>query len=72
VFFNLTDANMIHLQAQLTNSNSATRDFGREGDGGAAAGRPQSVPGRGIPRASDVEEYSDVALSTEPESDAKP
>ena len=71
-FFNLTDANLIHLQAQPTNSNSATRDFGREGDGGAAAGRPQSVPGRGIPRASDVEEYIDVALSTETESDAYP
>jgi len=71
-FFNLTDANLIHLQAHPTNSDSAKHDVGREGDGGGSAGRPQPVPGGAIPRASDTEEYDDVALSSESESDAYP
>jgi len=71
-FFNLTDANLIHLQADPTNSDSAEHDVGPEGDGGCSAGRPQPVPVRGIPRASGVKEYDDVALSSESESDAYP
>jgi len=72
VFFNLTDANLIRLQAHPTNSDSAEHHVGREGDGGGSAGSPQPVPGREIPRASGVKEYEDVVLSTESESDAYP
>ena len=62
-FHNLTDANLIHLQAPPTNSGAAEHDVGREGDGGGLAGGPQPVTGRAIPRASDMEKYDDVALS---------
>jgi len=69
-YFNLTDANLINLQAHHSNSDSAEHDVGCEGDGGGSAGRPQPVPGRGIPRACGVEEYDDIALSPESASDA--
>jgi len=66
-FFNFTDADLIHLQAHPTNSDSAAHDVGREGDTGGSAGRPQPVPIREIPRTSGVEEYDDAALSSESE-----